>query len=383
MIFTILAIIIAALVHYYPIDFNLIYGFVFASGAVVFFVFAYINTTLLNPLQRLEQKIIPRVMEQFRNDLLWKITRIGAFLFFFFSAVASLAFLSSTIPYKPIIFSIWIFLFGVTLDLIHDSLKRIVSLLNPFEQTALLMKEGISAIQKSNNPNLLATIDDMGEMGLHATTNNKIGLANQTLNLFPKLLGRFFDSVKSISSTEGSADASYAVYYLLQRIELINSKALESHLGLICSEIIAVLGKIIFNCAKFDLSMVTFPVHVMGKFAHKAQQYHYDEVAALASTTLVEVSKMIINEVDLSFAALVEPFEAIINNLDAIAQATFKKDKTIPISLITQPLKDFKALLNDPKIANHRDTPAILKLADAKLAEFEALEQVLKAIPKL
>lgn len=394
MIITILSIIFAALLIYFQnfFDFtNPFIAFIIALGGIFpILVFSWIHGNAFLPIQKLEQKFLPGLMEKFQNDIFWKISRFVLPLFFFFSFLIPVAFLSRDFPDKVLVFAAWIVALGICLDLVKDSFKRVTTFLNPFDQVQGLNHDAIKAIQEGDDKVLWEKLDALAEGSIHSVERSKIALANKCINLFPTILKTFFDSKKSISSVSkdvaekpGYDEASYIVFYILQRLEQINSKALENHLGSICSQLITVLGKIVVVCARFDLSLVSFPVHVLGKFALKAQQHHYDEAAALAASTLLEVAKTIINEIDLTYAELVEPFNTITNNLDAIAQATFKKDKNIPIKLITESLRDLKAIYQSDKISSHRDTPVILKYVEAKLAEFDALEQVMRSIPPI
>jgi MFS family permease len=395
MFITVFAALIALLATFYSPQFsnpNFVALIMVTAGTAVLITFSVISGLIFAPLQTLEQNVVPRLMHQFRKDKLWHLLSLAIFLFPFLSYLLAIAFFSFDFPYKHLLFAGWILALGAVLDLIRDSLNRTASLLNPFHGIEVLRHNAIRAIQDEQDAELWGSVDALAEVAVRAVENSQIALATQTLNMFPPILKTFFDSSKSISRVNqdsavekktGSDEVSYTVFYILQRLELINSRALEVHLSFICSHIITVLGKIIVYCAQLDLSLVTFPAHILGKLALKALQYHYDEVAALGTSTLLEVSKTIINEVDLTYAELVEPFNTIIDSVDAIAQTTFKKDKTVDIKMVAQPLKELKTIFENEKIATHRDTPEILRHIDSKIAEFEALEQVMRSIPPI
>lgn len=202
----------------------------------------------------------------------------------------------------------------------------------------------------------------------------------------------FYASSKSISRANvdvevekqtGQDEASYTLFYLLQRLELINDKALRNRLETICREMIMALGKIIVYGAELDLSLVSFPTHFLVKFGLKAQQHHFNEVAELTTSTLTEISKSIVNNVNLTYAELVDSFHSIINGLVSLAKGEFQQNKFANIKVLTQPLVDLKELMNNPKIANHRDAPAIRLEIDRALSEFQMLEQVMRALPPI
>lgn len=367
-------------------------SFFVLAGTTTLLLFPIMKAILFNPLIKLEQKLTPHLFKLLKNDHLLNSINFMIFLFPLISYLFAFALISLDFTQKNIVLALWIFFFGVNLDLLRNYLKRISRYMDPSSTIDYFTREAKKAIVDSKDDKLWSALDDLSEISLQAIKNNKIALCNQSLNAFPIILKTFFDSSKSISrinqdenieKATGLDEASYTVFYILQRIELIFSKALDSGFSNICSAIIVMLGKIIVNCASFDLSMVTFPVHVLGKFALKALQYRFDEIGALATSTLLEVSKTIINDNDLTYNELKDPFEAIINNLDAIAQATFKKDKTLNIAILTQSLKDLKALFQSEKMINHRDTPDIIRMIDRVLADFEALQQVMRSLPPL
>src|SRR5262249_32914221 len=159
------------------------------------------------------------------------------------------------------------------------------------------------AIQNEKDEILWSSIDSLAEMALRSVEKSKIALSNQVLQNFPPIIQTFFASSKSISrinldkETEketGRDEASYTVFYLLQKLELINDKALQNRLETVCRQMVMVMGKIIIASAKFDLSMVSFPTHFLTKFGLKAQQHHFDEVAVLTTSTLLEIAKTIL-----------------------------------------------------------------------------------------
>jgi hypothetical protein len=188
---------------------------------------------------------------------------------------------------------------------------------------------------------------------------------------------------KKIEKISGRDEASYTIFYLLQRLELINDRALEYRLETVCRQMIMTLGKIIVSCAKFDLSTVSFPTHFLAKFGLKALQHHFGEVGVLTTSTLLEIAKTILRDVDVTYSELQEPFQSIINGLDAIAKATFKKEKNTSIQVLTQPFEDLKSLFQLDKMVNHPDTPVIRHEIDRVLEEFTVLGQVMRAIPPI
>lgn len=375
-----------------PTDTWLIPGLMVLAATTILIIFPIINNLNLLPLQRLEQQLIPSLLERFRKDTPLNMSRFFIYAFSLLSYVTAIVWISLDFSFKLALLAVWIVLFGLTLDLMRDTFKRVTTFLNPFHFIDLTTYDAKRSIKEENDHRLFESLDALSEIGIRSIQDSKLALGLQTLDAFPSILQTFFASSKSIARINqdqkikqetGRDEASYTVFYILQRIELMNSKALEYGLWTICNRIIMILGKIIVYSAKFDLSMVSFPVHVLGKFALKALQYHFNEVAALATSTLLEVSKTIVKEIDLTYQEIAQPFDTIINNLNAIAQATFKKDKNLNPRLLAQPFKELKELFQSEKVAQHQDTPVILQHLDTILGEFEALEQVMRTIPPI
>ena len=367
---------------------------ILVGGTSVFLATIFLNALILVPLEYLEQKLIPNVMDLIRRD---RPLRIGRLILYFFTLVSYLcaAIVSriQNVTYQDWFFLIWLVFFGIALDVFRDSWSRLVHLLNPSFLVSKFAKSAEKAIQNDDRNSLLNDLDSLAEIGLRSVEESKLSLSTQSLQTFPPLLKTFFDSAKSIGhtfrdihpqpNTKEGDESNFIVFFLLQRFELIYDKALRDRQETVCRQMIMTLGKIIVRCAEFDLSMVNFPTHFLTKFGLKAQQHYFDEVTVLTTSTLLEVAKTILSEIDLTYAELLPPFQAIINGLAAIARGTFKKQKDTNIKVLMQPLIDLRGLFQTEKVANHRDTPALLQQIDNVLEEFSVLEQVMHTIPPI
>jgi hypothetical protein len=397
MVMTICAILIALLMGFFTpvvIDFDALYLTIImlVGGTSTFLAAVFLNTMVLIPLERLEQKLIPNLMELVRRD---RPLALGRFYLFLFSLVSMIcvAFVSriQEVKYQDWFFLGWLVFFGGALDVLRDSWKRCLNFLNPSFLVSRVSNEAITAIQNDEDPLFWNSLDSLGEIGLQAVEKSKIALSTQALQAFPPITQSYFSSSKSISHTgrdlaaKGSTgdEASYMIFYLLQRLELINDRALRDRVETVCRQMVMTMGKIITHCAQFDLSMVSFPTHFLTKFGLKAQQHHFDEVGVLTTSTLLEIAKTILTSIDITYAELQDPFRSIINGLSALAKGTFKKRKDTSIKVLVQPLIDLKAMFQTEKMAHHRDTPAIMQEIDRILEEFIILEQVMQTLPPM
>jgi len=373
-----------------PMHLAVLFG---AGGTVIFLAIIFLKTFALMPFEYLEQKLIPNVMNLIQRDIPLRIGHVYLFLFVFISYISIP--LISNIPDmdRQWAFLAWMILFGVALDFLHDHWRRYVNFLNPSFLVSHVYQQAKKAIRNDNREALLSDLNNLGEIGLHAVEKSKLALSTQALQTFPSLLKTYFDAAKSIShistkidtekNEEGGDAANYVVFYLMQRLELINDKALRDRQETVCRQMIMTLGKIIVHSSQFDLSMVSFPTHFLTKFGLKAQQHYFDEVTVLTTSTLLEVSKTIVAEVDVTYADLQIAFQSIVHGLAAIARATFKKEKDTNIKVLVQPLVDVQTLFKSDKMAQYKDTPAILEQINTILDEFSVLQQVMQSMPTL
>lgn len=362
------------------------------GGALILFLTSLSQSLNLVPLTNLEQKLVPNLIELYRRDHRLGLGRFWLYLFAFLSFATAVLLFATDFPYKQWLLPFWIGAFGISLDVLKGSWQSMLRFLNPYYLVDMFENDAKKAIKNEKDAVLWSSIDSLSEMALRSVEKSKIALCNQTLQTFPPIIQAFFASSKSISrvnldqQTEketGRDEASYTIFYLLQNLELVNDRALQYRLETVCRQMVRILGKIIIASAKFDLSMVSFPTHFLSKFGLKAQQHHFAEVADLTTSTLLEIARTILSEIDVTYAELQEPFRAILNGLDAIAKGSFKKDKNTSIQVLIQPFKEIKALFDTEKMDNHPDTPVILNEIERITDEFTALEQVMRAIPAI
>lgn len=362
------------------------------GGMAVFIATIFMNMFILSPLSYLEQELIANVLKVLRRERLLRLERRILFLFTLISffCVPVMSRLQNS-NYQDDFFFIWIILFAVSLDILLDSWKRLVNLLNPSFLVSRIVDEAMSAIRNDQRKFLLNDIDNLSEIALRSVEKSKLALSYQVLQAFAPILKIYFESSKSIShqtmvsSEEGKGagvdEPSYILFYLLQRLELINDRALRDRQETICRQMIMIMGKMIVYGGQLDLSMVAFPTHFLTKFGLKAQQHYFDEVTMLATSTLLEIAKTLLKEVNVTYAELKEPFFAIINGLSAIARATFKKQKESNIKVLIHPLIELKELFQSEKYVHHRDTQVVLQQINNVIDEFSMLEQVLASMP--
>lgn len=361
------------------------------GGGLIFLASLFLNISVMGSAQNLEQKLIPHLMENIRNDKPLFISRFILFTFVLLSFGAALL-TSHLAAVNQLFFKCWFIAFAVTLDILNDVWKRSLRFLSPSFLVEHIAANAKAAIRNDKDNELWESLDNLSEIGLRSTQKSKLALSHKVIQNYPEIMKIFFEASKSIGHIQkndfvkkknGVDEASFAIFYLLQRMELLYDTALKLRLETVCRQIIISLGKIISYCSSYDISTATFPVHFLVKFGLKGLQHHFGEIGVLTTSTLLEISKHATQDVDLTYEELQAPFRAIINGLDALAKQSFKQDKTKPLKGLVYPLIELKNLFETEKMKGHRDTPIIIASIDQVIAEFQALQSIMQTIPSI
>lgn len=362
------------------------------SGGICFFLLPLLYALVWGPLQSAERHLTPHLIELFQKDKWLKL--FFAWILFFsiicFAVAAHVVFVQST--FSHLIIAIWLVFLGVTFDCFYLFIKRVFHYLNPITVLELFTQSAKTDIQNERERDLCDSIDAISEISLRSVEGIKLSLCNRGVDELQKITSQFLESVKSISHQTEDAQSKemgvqdkvkFTVLYVLQRIEMIFDAAIKKHIEPLCSFMIATLGKIAYNGAKLDITMTNYPLHFLGKLAKKAQQEGMQDVGIKASLALLEVSRSIITDLDLTYVDIQGTFLMIVNLLSELTKETFRLDKSINFKVLTQPLYDLKNLFSQDKIATHRDTPVIVQAINSAIAEFDALEAIMRTLPPI
>lgn len=342
------------------------------------------------PLQKAEGAMTPRVLDMFRKDQKVRLVTAWLLIFPLISLLMAFALFSMPVLGKSVPFAVWIVLLGLAVDAAHQFVNRVLSYINPYDVVAMFTQEAKESIKNEHEFDLCAWIDALSEVSLKAIQKHSTSLCNTALNEQWQIARIFLAASKSIShhsedkqsKAMGIVDkVTYTMFYQYQHLEMSFDAALKIKLEPACSQIISILGKISIDAAKYDISMASPPLRSLGKCARKAQDAGLEEVVIKATCILLEVAKVILQEIDVTYLEIKDPFFSIINNLEEMAKATFRRDKTTSIVLLMQPLTDLKALFKGEKIAAHQDAPLIVQNIDRVLGEFHALQMVMNTLP--
>ncbi len=395
---TIIAVIIALLIHYSDIgneqlaNVNTL-GILLITVATLFLFIPAITLSLTwTPLQKSEQNLTPRVSELFRKDFIIRITNFWMQFFPFASYIIGIDILFLKVLNNNMLLPIWIVLLGITLDALHIFLKRISKYLDPFFIVSYFSNEAHKSIQNDREIELCEWVDSLSEIAIKAIQRTNLSLCYDVEDELQKVISSFLISSKSLthhaqdkeSSALGISDkVSFTLFFALQRLEMINDKASEKKLEPICSKLVTVYSKITLAAAEYDISMPSYSLDFFGRSTLTAQQHGLKEVAAKAICALLQVASDILSKVDVTYLELQNPYLTLITQMQLISKQMFRNDKLMNLKILMQPFQDLKALFKTEKMINHPDTPVILQAIDQALAEFEALEAIMRTIPPI
>lgn len=357
----------------------------FMLGQTLIMLFSWL------PLQKAEVKLTSHIVETFSEDKNLQILNLGMLVFLFISYLIALDFTLLKNFTSSELIILWTVLLGIACDLKIQTIQRVTKYLNPFEVVDIFAAKALASIRDTNDLELCNWIDSLTETAIKAIDRKSTSLTIHSMNKLGDVIKTYLEAEKSLSHSEeaeakqvGSSDPiSFMLFFIFQRLEMINQRAIDERLELICSDLMALLGKIAIYATQFDVTLAGFPIHYMGKFAKQAQENKLQEVAERASLTLLEVGKAILQQKNLQYLEIKDPFLSIISHMDNIAKETFRKNKETNIKLLVQPFRDLKALFTEENVASHRDTPVIIQSIDRVIEEFVTLESVMMAIPPI
>ena len=400
MIGTLFSIAIAILLFFYPHPEQIVPtpaglmvgGTIIVVSSLFILIQTLVTIFAWGPIQKLEASFTPRVMAVFKKDRNLRYTNLLliCFLLFTYMIVLDAMFLQILHPLHALI--LWTIFLGVALDFLHHHLKRVMDYMDPFHVVDFFSAAAHQSILDENFEEVCDWIDTLAETSLKSIHHNSTSLSRLSTDKLRFIAENYLAVAKGITyheeeepPAEGSSlnHVSYTLFHLFQNLEMIFDKALGQKLEPICGDVITLLGKIALYAAKYDITMASYPVHYIGKLAKKGQKNGLQEVGNRATLTLLEVCKVIIEEVNLQYVEITDPFLSVITYMQAIAKDTFRHDKTVSIKILTQPLLDLKALFREKKIAEHRDTQTILQSIDIALEEFAMLETVMQTLPPM
>ncbi len=338
------------------------------------------------PLQNLELKLAPHVLSLLKSD--WKVQAGKVYFRMFFLLSLGFSFVlvtgSSPIP-NLLLLAIWIVLLGFSVDLLYKGVTSRSYYLNPYQVVDHYKENAGRAVRNDREDQFFLWNDALAETALKAIDRHSPSLSRAALNRMHRVARDYLLSLKSIAHTEideeSSDAANYTLLYLMQRFDMVNKQAIQEPLEEVSSDLLGSLGKVVLDAAQYDMTMASLPIHFLGKCSMAVQKAGFEDATQRATLTFVQVSKMLIEEIDVKYLDLKDPFLSIIGHMHELASAMFRKKKDVNISLLIQPFEELREIFSQEKVAEHPDRDVIVKSIDNVIGEFKTLESMMATIP--
>ena len=385
---TILTALSALFLYFWPLDLSettlsIVVGLV---GGVYLLVTAFTNLLIINPLQQAEQQTTPRVIELFKTDVY--VRSLGIFLVIF--PIVSVLFTVHAVPESwlstNLLFSIWLVLFGLALDLLRLYRGRLMEFLNPQKVIAMAVQNGRADIAQGRDAELCRWIANLSEIGLRAAKQGGISLAEQAVDGQSQLVRHFLTvhhRSLEIEQPEASIQqrADYVLGYSLDHLKASFLQALDQQLFPLCSHILSCLGHVSLAAAKGDTHKANQPLGQMGSLGLVALEQNVADLSVKASMVLMAVARRLVTEGPSD--QLKEPLLTLVGQLELLAKTTFRKDKETEIKILTEPFLQLKVLFSQATYDNRNDVQSALRAVDSVLADFQNLELVMNTLPPI
>jgi hypothetical protein len=359
---------------------------IFFTGVATWLTLLLIIVSLKPSIIKNEQFFTPFLGHILRKDHLFHFLNVYIYLFAFLSIVYSFS-LFSFLPFNTTL-PIWIFFFGLTLEILHFLVKRLCNYATPSLILNGVEKYAIWAIEKDHTEDFLRALVAIGEIGTKGAEQSLSSLAIESLATYQKVFRTVLNELKRKGSqllenqdAVIKDPAGYSQYYLFDQLEVIFNEALNKRLISVVSSVLTTSGGIAVDSAKYDLSLISYPLIEIGKFTRAAQEKKCMNIGEKGTLTFLVIAKKIFDEIDTTYFNLKEPFFTLINQMEEIAKETFRQDREINISLLMEPFRQLKGLFEQGKAVSHPDTPSILADIARVIGEFDQLALVLKTLP--
>ena len=285
----------------------------------------------------------------------------------------------------------WFILFALAIDAFGYHLRKSSATFNPTAALDLISQQAIKTLPKDNTSELCEAYDALSEVALKSIETNSLLTGKEAIEHIRELSQAFFIEARkkkfTVDATGKPAEitdrVNFTISYLLQDFDMLYSKVISKGIEPIANELILTLGKIALYAAKADASFATIPLHAISKYALYAQHKGYTDIVIRSLITLNQVGRMYLTDQDVLRQDLKELFFTIIGRLEDITKESFKQDKTVKISLLSQPFKDLQEAISDPRLASREDIPVINADIGRVLGEFEALEMIVGGLPSI
>lgn len=334
-------------------------------------------------LARAEMEIFPRAQELFLKDKLLPLCFLILFAFVLFSYTSVFFVLIGLSPFvlsKLLI--LWIFLFGITFDVIRFQIRRMMSYSDGLFLLMRIKSEFVKDIEKGKDQEAFDLVDTLvdvlGKSVRTASTYVAVHTLNEMLLVIESYVGAtgiyLRGRPEEASKTSLLDRTSYFCAYVSKRLEWVFHFALTEKMEPIAEEIIVIFGKFSLYFVKYHPSLSHLPLLFIERFAKFAIDKGNDEVAIRAQATLSELIKNYMLLAKEKGESMKEIAFNAFSHLEEIVKEMYRKNKEMNVALLMQPFAEIGQFLANPELESLIDREEILNELRRILGEFNALD---------
>lgn len=389
MLATLIALTLSLLFYFWPVAISqeTVAIVLACTGGAFLLMFTFLVALLLGPLQRATSEISPRVGQLLqKNRRLWWMLVWMAVLPL--ASLAAALFVQTEPVWGHLLLGVWLFFTGVSIDFVRAFFRQVLIYFSPMEFVDLVVERAKQAVWSGDDKDLAQLVDALGEMALRAVARRSPSFASYCVEGMSLSIQRFFEvHRRALQAATPDAEihqrSNYLLYFAMERFEMVFGDALRSRLDTVCNYVEHSLGRVAVMAAQGDALKAAPPIRLIGTLAQQALHQNVDEIAVKANVLLVELSKMILREVDLAKFTVQEALIPVVNQLEDIAKGSFKKNKESDIKVLTHPLRELKNVLGAESLAGRDDVTTVTKAIESVLGDFQNLELILHTIPPI
>ena len=346
------------------------------AGALFFLMTPLIKGMTMLPLQAASVESSSKALHFARRDMklnFLTLVWISFALFSFFVAAFS----------SDWLFIIWVIWLGLSIDAIYLYTRFATGYADPYQLVQIFLSKGKKYFGSKHHQELCSVIDGIGEISLKALYQRSIPLTIEGVSTLDRLADSYLEVKGQEASQQGMKEqVNYTLGFLLHRMQLIFDQAAEDRLEVVANQIILSLSKLTMSVARFDMELTSLPLHFLESFFQTAKDYELKEVSINSSIIMLETAKSLLADPELRERQIGTFMFAVIEQMERFAKGMFREDKNTPISLLTDPFRELK-LLVESQLPPFPDSAAIARDLDRVLISFQALESVLKSVPNI
>ncbi|MBS0655820.1 MAG: hypothetical protein JSR46_08590 [Verrucomicrobia bacterium] len=306
----------------------------------------------------------------------------AALLFFFIYSLSLLAFPASLEP-----FLVWVFLLGVSFDLVRLCIRRSLRYLQLPFLIGKMEEELVHAIGNMDEKRAFELLSIVIEACTTAMLKKKIYVATSLLSAIQRLTEVYVQELARVElqgrlspSGEGGPSffdkVNYLCLYVCERLEWMNENAIRGSMRPVAIEIMTTFGRLSLFFSRHSPDLAIHPLRFLLKCAHEAQNIGEQEIVTRSILALSETCKAFIRlsqAKNQSFKGLI--FECL-STMEEIVKMVYLQNKEINSALLIQPFAEIGEFMGTKQALTCPDRDEIFNALRRVFVQFQSLQMV-------